>query len=57
VLLDCQYMEKLAPVLFPAALGLIAGIAHGFVSHSLEMPVSLSEQLTQSFGVVQPLRD
>ncbi|MEO0769211.1 MAG: hypothetical protein AAFY72_07210 [Cyanobacteria bacterium J06649_4] len=50
-------MQRLAPLLLPAALGLIAGITHGFVSHTLEMPVTLGEQLTQSFGVVKPLRD
>jgi len=50
-------MNYVASLVLPAALGLIAGITHGFVSHTMELPVPLSEQIMQPLGSVQPLRD
>ncbi|MEM6868996.1 MAG: hypothetical protein AAF528_11520 [Cyanobacteria bacterium P01_C01_bin.121] len=38
-------MNYLASLLLPATLGLIAGMAHGAVSHMMDLPMSLSEQV------------
>ncbi|MEL7069289.1 MAG: hypothetical protein AAGN15_11640 [Cyanobacteria bacterium J06581_3] len=43
-------MNSLASLLLPAALGLIAGITHGVVSHTLDLPESLAEQVTSPLG-------
>ncbi|MEL6604774.1 MAG: hypothetical protein AAFP20_16295 [Cyanobacteria bacterium J06614_10] len=53
-------MNYLASLLLPATLGLVAGMAHGIVSHTMGLPVSLGEQVEQvvePLGTVQPLRD
>lgn len=50
-------MNYLASLVLPAAFGLIAGITHGLVSHTMDLPVPLSEQIMQPLGSVQPLRD
>lgn len=55
--LDRYFMNRLAALVLPAALGLIAGISHGVVSHSMDMPVSLTEQVLQPLGASQPLRN
>ncbi len=45
----------------PALVGLVAGMAHGVVSHRAELPVSLTEQLGQvvnpSLVLSQSLKD
>ncbi|MGD1864766.1 MAG: hypothetical protein ACFB0D_09440 [Phormidesmis sp.] len=38
-------MNYLASLLLPAALGLVAGMAHGVASHVMDLPMSLSEQM------------
>lgn len=50
-------MNYLASLVLPAALGLIAGISHGVVSHYADLPMSLSEQLAQPFEASGPLKD
>ncbi len=50
-------MKYVASLVLPAALGLIAGITHGFVSHTMDLPVPLSEQILQPLSAVQPLSD
>lgn len=50
-------MNRLAPLVLPAALGLIAGISHGVVAHSMNMPTSLGDQLLQPLSSSQPLRN
>ncbi|MGB3786879.1 MAG: hypothetical protein WA949_02640 [Phormidesmis sp.] len=51
-------MNYLASLVVPAALGLIAGLAHGVVSHTMDLPVPLSEQILMPLESVQPpLRD
>ena len=34
--------------IFPALLGLVAGVGHGVISHNQELPFSLTEQFLQS---------
>ena len=50
-------MNRLAALVLPAAMGLIAGISHGVVSHSMNLPVSLGEQMLQPLGSAQTLRN
>ena len=50
-------MNKFAALFLPAALGLIAGISHGVVSHSMGLPMSLGEQVLQPMGTSQPMRN
>ncbi|MEO1791156.1 MAG: hypothetical protein AAFR25_02900 [Cyanobacteria bacterium J06629_19] len=38
-------MNQLASLFLPAALGLVAGMAHGVVSHAMDLPMSLGEQV------------
>ena len=48
-------MNYLASLLLPAALGLIAGATHGLVSHAMDLPVALEDQMVFPFESVQPL--
>ncbi len=48
-------MNYLASLLLPAALGLMAGITHGFVAHAMDLPVGLEDQIVMPFESVQPL--
>ena len=48
-------MNNLASLVLPAIIGLVTGIGHGITSHYLEMPFSLSEQVTSSVSFNQPL--
>lgn len=41
-------MKPFAFLVTPALLGLIAGVAHGIVSHQANLPLSLAEQLQQA---------
>lgn len=50
-------MNRLASLVLPAALGLIAGISHGVVAHSMDLPMSLSEQLLQPLASGGTLRN
>lgn len=50
-------MNYLASLFLPAALGLIAGLAHGVVAHTMDLPVPLSEQVLMPLEATQPLRD
>ena len=50
-------MNNLVALILPAALGLIAGISHGVVSHQANLPMSLSDQITQPLSGIQVLRD
>ncbi len=47
-------MNHLASLIIPAALGLIAGLAHGVVSHAMDLPMPLSEQILMPLESVQP---
>ena len=38
-------MNQLASLFLPAAFGLVAGMAHGVVSHAMDLPISLGEQV------------
>ena len=51
------FMNNLVALILPAALGLIAGISHGVVSHQADLPMSLNDQITQPFSGSQVLRD
>ena len=44
-------MKTLASLALPAFLGLMAGIGHGIVSHQADLPLSLAQQMTDSFQV------
>ena len=44
-------MNSFASLVFPAFIGLLAGIGHGWVSHEAGLPVSLGEQLVQPFVI------
>ena len=50
-------MNNLASLVFPAVLGLIAGIGHGINSHYQELPFSLTEQVLQSLTIEQSFPD
>lgn len=50
-------MNYLVSLFLPAALGLIAGVTHGVVSHAVDLPVPLSEQILMPLESAQPLRD
>jgi len=47
-------MNYLASLLLPAALGLVAGMAHGVTAHVMDLPMSLSEQLAEPFVESEP---
>ncbi len=47
-------MNYLASLAIPAALGLIAGLAHGVVSHATDLPIPLSEQILMPLESAQP---
>lgn len=49
-------MNYLASLIIPAALGLVAGMTHGYVSHALELPVSLTEQMSIPLESAQPMK-
>lgn len=50
-LLEVSYMgmpvSSFSFLLTPALLGLVAGFAHGLVSHQADLPLSLAEQAQQ----------
>ncbi|MEM9092108.1 MAG: hypothetical protein AAGC93_25655 [Cyanobacteria bacterium P01_F01_bin.53] len=50
-------MNYLSSLILPAALGLVAGMGHGVVSHYAELPVSLGEQIVQPLQGSTTLRD
>lgn len=51
-------MNYLASLLLPAALGVIAGVAHGVVSHNMDLPMSLTDQILMPLDSAQsPLKD
>ncbi|EDX84646.1 hypothetical protein S7335_2343 [Synechococcus sp. PCC 7335] len=56
-------MNYLASLILPATLGLVAGVAHGVVSHTMDLPMSLSDQILIPLESAQsplgdsPLRD
>jgi len=41
-------MNNLASLVVASVLGLVSGISHGVVSHSQDLPFSLSEQVIES---------
>ena len=49
--LSSESMNNLASLVFPAVLGLIAGIGHGINSHYQELPFSLTEQVLQPLQI------
>ncbi|MEL6351234.1 MAG: hypothetical protein AAFR58_05675 [Cyanobacteria bacterium J06627_28] len=49
-------MNYLASLIIPAALGLVAGMTHGYVSHTLELPVSLTEQMSIPLESAGPMK-
>ncbi len=38
-------MNNLASLVLPAVIGLVSGIGHGIISHHLDLPLSLTEQV------------
>ena len=42
-------MDNLKPLILPAFLGLVAGMAHGVISHQAKLPMSLTDQLISPF--------
>lgn len=40
-------MKSLSFLMMPALIGLLAGVAHGIVSHRADLPVDLGEQVRQ----------
>ena len=42
-------MDNLKSLILPAFLGLVAGVAHGVISHQAKLPMSLTEQLISPF--------
>lgn len=48
-------MNYLASLILPAALGLVAGMTHGVVSHSLDLPIALEDQIVMPLESAQPL--
>ncbi|MEL6137894.1 MAG: hypothetical protein AAFR42_10850 [Cyanobacteria bacterium J06628_6] len=49
-------MLQLRDLLLPAAIGLIAGVGHGIMSHQADLPLSLVDQVVQPFTAAEPLR-
>jgi len=41
-------MSHLKYLILPALLGLVAGMGHGFIAHSANLPVSLTDQFFQA---------
>jgi len=48
-------MNYLVSLLLPATLGLMAGMAHGVVSHAMDLPMGLEDQMLMPFESSQPL--
>ena len=48
-------MSNLASLVLPAVIGLASGIGHGIISHYLDLPLSLTEQLSPSLTSHQSL--
>ncbi|MEM1250785.1 MAG: hypothetical protein AAGI69_00035 [Cyanobacteria bacterium P01_H01_bin.21] len=46
-------MDNLKSLVLPAFLGLAAGVVHGIISHQADLPMSLTEQLIESFTPAQ----
>ena len=46
-------MDNLKHLVLPAFLGLTAGVAHGFIAHYADLPMSLTEQLVKPFVPAQ----
>jgi len=46
-------MNRKSSFLYATLIGFIAGIGHGFVSHSADLPLSLTDQFVQPFQVSQ----
>ena len=44
-------MNSFAFLVTPAMLGLIAGVAHGVVSHYADLPLALTDQVKQSVSI------
>ncbi len=41
-------MNSLTSLILPSLIGLIAGINHGIISHRVDLPFSLPEQVIQT---------
>ena len=50
-------MNSLTSLVFPAVLGLIAGVGHGIISHQAGFPLSLTEQFLQPLQIGQAFQD
>ncbi|MEM9005012.1 MAG: hypothetical protein AAGE59_16000 [Cyanobacteria bacterium P01_F01_bin.86] len=44
------FMKSFSFLIAPAMLGLIAGIAHGIISHQADLPLALTDQLRYSLS-------
>ncbi|MEO0987127.1 MAG: hypothetical protein AAFY20_16470 [Cyanobacteria bacterium J06639_14] len=44
-------MKSFSFLIAPAMLGLIAGIAHGIISHQADLPLALTDQLRYSLSL------
>ncbi|MGB3573083.1 MAG: hypothetical protein WA783_19560 [Phormidesmis sp.] len=42
-------MDKLIPIVLPVFFGLVAGISHGIVSDSMNLPTTLDQAVSQPF--------
>lgn len=49
-------MNSLTSLMFPAVLGLMAGVSHGIISHHAGFPLSLTDQFIQPLQVGQPFQ-
>ncbi|MGF1521715.1 MAG: hypothetical protein ACFBSF_05275 [Leptolyngbyaceae cyanobacterium] len=43
-------MKSFSFLVTPALLGLVAGIAHGIISHHADLPLALTDQLVYSLS-------
>jgi len=50
-------MNRFASLIFPAILGLVAGVGHGVLSHHAGLPVSLTEQFLPPIALGQSLQN
>ncbi len=44
---DTRYMKSLSFLIMPAFVGLLAGVAHGIITHRAGLPLDLTEQVHQ----------